>query len=111
MPTITLTEKAVKEIRHIMADQNMPDTTYVRAGVKGGGCSGYQYLFTLDENYSPEKDTIIEQDGLKILVDKRSALYIEGTVVDFSDSLEKRGFVFANPLSTGKCGCGSSFSA
>jgi len=111
MPTITLTEKAVKEIIHIMADQNMSaETTYVRAGVQGGGCSGYKFLFTLDENYNEAKDTVTEQDGLRILVDKRSILYMEGTTVDFHDSLDRRGFVFDNPLATGRCGCNSSFS-
>lgn len=112
MSTITLTEKAVKEIKHIITDQNMTaETTYVRAGVRGGGCSGFSYVFTLDENRDEAKDILIEQDGLKIVVDKRSALYIEGTTVDFHDSLDKRGFTFQNPNATGKCGCGSSFSA
>jgi iron-sulfur cluster assembly protein len=107
---ITLTERAVKEIKHIMQDQQMsPETTYVRAGVRGGGCSGFTHLFTLDEIYDEIKDDLAEQDGLKIVTDKRSALYLEGTVVDFHDDLAKRGFSFGNPNSKGTCGCGSSF--
>jgi len=107
---ITLTEKAVKEIKHIIADQGMPETVYVRAAVKGGGCSGFQSLFTLDETYNDKTDILVEQDGLKIVVDKRSALYLEGTTIDFLDEMNKRGFKFDVPGATGKCGCGSSFS-
>ncbi len=111
MASVILSEKAVKEIKRLMADQSMtPDKAYVRAGVRGGGCSGFSYVFTLDENYNPEKDALAEQDGLQIVVDKKSAVYIQGTVVDFHNELEKRGFSFGNPNSVGKCGCGSSFS-
>ncbi len=106
-----LTERAVKEIKHIMKDQEMAeDATYVRAGVRGGGCSGYQYSFNLDEMYNEAKDTLIEQDGLKVVVDNRSALYLDGATVDFVEDLNARGFKFSNPNSRTTCGCGSSFS-
>lgn len=104
-----LTERAVKEIKHIMEDQELKDN-YVRAGVRGGGCSGFQHLFTLDEEYKEGKDTLIEQDGLKIVIDNKSALYLDGTTVDFHDELNKRGFSFSNPNAKTTCGCGSSFS-
>jgi iron-sulfur cluster assembly protein len=110
MACVILSEKAVKEIKRLMADQDMkPDSTYVRAGVRGGGCSGFQYSFNLDENVDENKDVIEEQDGLKIVVDKRSMMYIQGTMIDYHDQLEKRGFSFNNPNASGKCGCGSSF--
>lgn len=105
---ITLTETAVKEIKHIISEQNLANEVYVRAGVRGGGCAGFKFLFTLDETYDAEKDTLFEQDGLKIVVDKKSLLYITGTTVDFQDTLESRGFKFNNPNSTGSCGCGNS---
>lgn len=109
---ITLTEKAVKEIKHIMQDQSMdPEKTYVRAGIRGGGCAGFQNLFTLDETYNEEKDVLKMQDDLKIVVDKKSLLYLENATVDFHDEdLNKRGFSFSNSISKGTCGCGSSFS-
>lgn len=111
MATVVLSEKAIKEIKRLMADQEMtPENTYVRAGVKGGGCSGFSYSFNLDETYDEAKDSVEEQGGLKIVVDKRSLMYIQGTVIDYHDQLERRGFSFSNPNSTGKCGCGSSFS-
>lgn len=106
---ITLTGKAVKQIKQIIADMNNTQE-YLRIGVKGGGCSGYQYSLALDEKYDEKKDTLIEQDGVKIVVDKRSALYLGGASVDFHDEVMKKGFVFSNPNATGKCGCGSSFS-
>ncbi len=110
MNTVKLTEGAVKEIKHIMEDQKMdPAATYVRVGVKGGGCSGFQWVFNLDEVYDEAKDSIEEQDGLRLVIDKRSAMYLEGTVVDFVETLEKRGFKFDNPAATGRSGCGSSF--
>lgn len=106
---VILSEKAVKEIKHIIEEQKPEGPIYVRAGVRGGGCSGFQYSFSLDEEYNEEKDSLYEQDGLNIVVDKRSSLYLEGTTVDFHDALDKRGFTFHNPNHTGRCGCGSSF--
>jgi len=112
MSTVTLTENAVKEIKKIMEDQKLAsDKTYLRAGVKGGGCSGFSWVFNLDENYDENKDLLEEQDGLKIVMDKRSAMYLQGTTVDYyDDGLMKRGFVFKNEAVKTTCGCGSSFS-
>ena len=111
MKLVELTESAVKEIKQIMESQSMsPDVTYVRVGVTGGGCSGFQYAFNLDEVYNEEKDTLLEQDGLKIVVDKRSGLYLEGTSVDWVQDLNRRGFAFKNPNAVRSCGCNKSFS-
>jgi iron-sulfur cluster assembly protein len=108
MNTVVLSEGAVREIKRIIEEQKL-DPVYVRVGVKGGGCSGFQYAFNLDEVYNEDKDVIEEQDGLKMVIDKRSMLYLSGTTVNFHEGLDKRGFVFDNPQATTKCGCGSSF--
>jgi iron-sulfur cluster insertion protein len=111
MNTVILTEKAVSEIKHIMTEQNMDaNVSYVRVGVKGGGCSGFQWVFNIDENYNETTDVIEEQDGLKLVIDKRSMMYLAGTTVDFHNTLDKRGFKFENPSVRTSCGCGSSFS-
>lgn len=110
MATVTFTERAVKELCSIMTNQNMdPAVTYARISVKGGGCSGFQWGFCLDETYKDKTDILEEQDGIKIVMDRRSFLYLDGTTVDFSDDLNKMGFVFDNPKIERRCGCGSSF--
>ncbi len=108
MATVTLTYKTVSEVKRIIAEQNISQV-YVRAGCKGGGCSGLTWVFTLDENYDEKKDLLEEQDGLKLIFDKRSALYLNGTTIDFyDDGMMKRGFVFKNDAIKSTCGCGSS---
>lgn len=103
MKLVELTESAVKEIKQIMESQSMsPDVTYVRVGV-AGGCSGFQYAFNLDEVYNEENDTLLEQDGLKVVVDKQSSLYLEGTSVDWVEDLNRRGFAFNNPNAVRCC--------
>lgn len=109
--SITLTEKAAKEIQRVIGDQKLPETTVLRVGVVGGGCSGFQYSLGFDNASDPAKDQLIDQHGVRVAVDKKSALYLDGTTVDFYDGLEKRGFTFNNPNAVKSCGCGSSFSA
>jgi len=110
---IAISERAVQELQRAIADhkQQEPEVgeVYVRIGVKGGGCSGYQYTLSLDEGVT-EKDEIFEVSGLKVAVDNRSALYLEGTALHFLDELNRRGFKFSNPNAKNTCGCGSSFS-
>lgn len=108
---ITLTEKAVGEIRRVIGEQQLPETTILRVGVSAGGCSGFQYALGFDTSADDAKDHIDEQHGLKVAVDKKSALYLDGTTIDFYDGLERRGFTFNNPNVVKSCGCGSSFSA
>jgi iron-sulfur cluster assembly protein len=105
---VTLTEKAAKEIRKVMDDQNMPAETVIRVGVQGGGCSGFSYSLNWDSATS-EKDRVAEFFGVKLAVEKKFDPYLDGTVIDFYDGLEKRGFVFNNPNVVKSCGCGSSF--
>lgn len=109
---VTLSEGAAKEIKSIIADQALPaDKTRLRVGVKGGGCSGFSYVLDLVEEEPGESDEEFESQGVKILIDSRSALYLNGVQVDFKDEVMGRGFVFKNPNATSSCGCGHSFSA
>ena len=105
---VSLTEKAANEVKKIITEQNLPDGTVLRVGVQGGGCSGFSYSLNFDTNTS-ERDRIIDIHGVKLAVDKKFDPYLDGTVVDFYDGLEKRGFVFNNPNVVKSCGCGSSF--
>jgi iron-sulfur cluster assembly protein len=109
--SVTLTEKAAKEILRVMSEQKMPETTYLRLGVVGGGCSGFQYSLGFDDKSDATKDELSEQHGIRLAVDRKSDLFLDGTVLDFYDGLEKRGFTFNNPNAVKSCGCGSSFSA
>ncbi len=105
---ISLTEKAAAEVKNIKAANHIPDGHGLRLGVKGGGCSGLTYVLAFDEKPT-EKDYVLEQHGVKMFVDPKSMFYLSGTVLDFSDGLNGRGFVFNNPQATKTCGCGNSF--
>ena len=108
---VQLTERAAEEVRRVMQESNVPEESAVRIGVRGGGCSGFQYAFGFDDGFNDEKDFISEQHGVKVAVEKAHDLYLDGTEIDFHDGLDQRGFVFNNPNATKGCGCGSSFSA
>jgi iron-sulfur cluster assembly protein len=110
---IKLTEKAAAELKTIMTQEieqkSIAPDAVVRLAVVGGGCSGFSYKMGFDE--VKPGDRIEELNGLKVAVDQKSYLYLNGTEVDFQDGLMGRGFVFQNPNSSGSCGCGQSFSA
>lgn len=106
MPAIELTETAAEEIK-----KSKEEGSYLRVAVKGGGCSGFEYKLTLDPEYDEDKDTLYHQHGVDVIVDKKSALYLDGTVLDFYTDISKRGFTFNNPNAVKSCGCGSSFQA
>ncbi len=108
---ITLTERAAAEVKRIIEDQKLGEQTVLRVGVVGGGCSGFSYKLAFDKDFDESSDTRYEQHGVPVVVDKKSALYLDGTTVDFYDGLEKRGFTFENPNAVKSCGCGSSFQA
>jgi iron-sulfur cluster assembly protein len=108
---ITVTATAVKALKKVISDQQLPAAVAVRIGVTSGGCSGFEYKLGFDENINEETDALIVVDGIRVAVDKKSALYLDGTELDYQESFEKRGFVFSNPNATKSCGCGSSFSA
>src|SRR3954453_20491883 len=97
---VTLSEKPAAEVKKIISDQNLPEETVLRVGVQGGGCSGFAYSLNFDTQVS-ERDRVVEFHGIKLAVDKKFDPYLDGTVVDFYDGLEKRGFVFNTPT-----GCG-----
>jgi iron-sulfur cluster assembly protein len=108
---VALTEKAANEVRRIKQEQKIEDNMLLRVGVAGGGCSGFQYSLGFDNQFDEKVDAKYEFHGVTVVVDKKSALYLDGTTVDFYDGLEKRGFTFDNPNAVKSCGCGSSFSA
>ncbi|KAF0152555.1 MAG: iron-sulfur cluster assembly accessory protein [Ignavibacteria bacterium] len=105
---VSVTEKAIKQVIRIKEENNIPEEHGLRIGVKGGGCSGLTYQMGFDGEVK-DSDTVIEKDGVKIIVDGKSLFYLTGTVLDFSDGLNGKGFVFNNPNATKTCGCGESF--
>ena len=105
---IAVTENAAREIKSIMLENQIDDKFGLRVGVKGGGCSGFTYSLGFD-NEVKESDTIIEDKGVKIIVDGKSLFYLMGTELDFSGGLNGKGFVFNNPNANKTCGCGESF--
>ena len=107
--TLKVTPNAVKEAKRLMAVQGTPGLV-VRIGVQGGGCSGLSYNLNFDTKTS-EYDEVIEVDGVKLVVDAKSAIFLKGTTLDYVTALMGGGFKFINPNATGTCGCGESFSA
>ena len=106
---ITITDRAATEVNRIVSEQNLPDATALRLGVKGGGCSGFSYTLGFDDQVG-EIDQVFETNGIRVVCDPKSFLYLNGTQVDFEESLMGRGFKFGNPNAAKSCGCGESFS-
>ncbi|MBI2495661.1 MAG: iron-sulfur cluster assembly accessory protein [Candidatus Omnitrophica bacterium] len=106
---ITLTPTAAQEVKRLVEKEQKPNVG-LRVGIKGGGCSGMTYILSIDEATPKQYDTVFEQDGIKILIDAKSHLYLDGTTIDFKNSLMGGGFEFQNPLAKKSCGCGTSFS-
>lgn len=108
--TITLTERAAQEVRKAREANKIEPTMHLRIGVRGGGCSGFDYVMHFDNNFDEAQDSKIACNGVDVVIDRKSALYLEGLTIDWYESLEKRGFKFDNPNATKTCGCGNSFS-
>ena len=107
---IQVSESASKKIVDMMKDDGFDASQdYVRVGVKSGGCSGLSYDLTFDKNIG-ENDKVFEDNNVKIAVEKKSFLYLAGTILEFSGGLNGKGFVFNNPNASRTCGCGESFS-
>lgn len=106
---ITVTEKAKERIHQLIHEESKPADSFVRVGVEGGGCSGLSYQLVFDNQLQAE-DKVFEDKGVKIVVNKKSFLYLVGTELDFTDGLNGKGFQFNNPNATRTCGCGESFS-
>ena len=107
---IQISETAAKKIRTLMAKQGIRDGG-LRVGVKGGGCSGLSYTFSWESRPRLGDETFDGPEGSKIFVDRKSLLYLNGTVLDYDTNLISKGFVFNNPNAKTSCGCGSSFGA
>ena len=107
---ITMTERAAREIKRIFAEQKMPENTYLRVGIKGGGCSGFAYTLAVADKPA-EDDEVFTSLGVNLLTDPKSDLFLNGTEIDFNDELLNRGFMFKNPNAKESCPCGASFSA
>jgi iron-sulfur cluster assembly protein len=105
---IDITGKAILQVKRIKEENNIPEAYALRIGVKGGGCSGLTYQLGFDGEMK-SGDTVIEKEGLKLFIDGKSLFYLSGTVLDFSDGLNGRGFTFNNPNAIKTCGCGESF--
>lgn len=107
---IKVSDPAKSRITQLMADDGYNIASdFVRVGVKSGGCSGLSYELTFDKNKS-ENDTLVEDAPVKIIIDKKSFLYLVGTTLEYSGGLNGKGFVFNNPNANRTCGCGESFS-
>ena len=105
---ITVSETAKQKALSLMKEENKSADTFIRVGVESGGCSGLSYKMEFD-NQMKEGDQVFEDKGMKIVVDKKSFLYLVGTELDFSGGLNGKGFEFKNPNASRTCGCGESF--
>lgn len=104
---IQLTPAAIEEVKRMMAKEKK-ENAGLRVGVKGGGCSGLSYFLDFDQK--KEKDCEFDFSGVKVYMDPKSDLYLNGTTLDYVDSLQEKGFRFINPNASKTCGCGESFS-
>ena len=106
-PILTITDRALEQIRVISALENKNETKYLRLSVTGGGCSGLSYKIEFTER--KEKDNELDFSGIKVVIDPKSVIYLKGIVLEFKDGLNGKGFSFDNPNAKNTCGCGESF--
>ena len=106
---IELTERAGQEVQAIFAQRQLPADTCLRVAIRGGGCAGFSYVMDLADSPAPD-DEVFTSQGVRVVCDPKSYLYLNGTVIDFADELMGRHFVFNNPLASTTCRCGASFS-
>ncbi len=106
-PPVGLTERAAKQVQKIMAEHDSKEALFLRVAVEGGGCSGLSYKLGLD--HKTEEDSVIESEGIEMLVEEKHMIYLRGITIDYPDGLDARGFTFDNPNAEETCGCGSSF--
>jgi iron-sulfur cluster assembly protein len=111
VPVIRISEPAAKKIIDLLAKEGVsPELGGLRVGVQGGGCSGLSYAMRLDTQ-ARDRDKVFEEFGARIFVDPKSLLFLNGTVLEYENTLMRQGFVFQNPNAARSCGCGSSFTA
>ncbi|MGB0166798.1 MAG: HesB/IscA family protein [Luteibaculum sp.] len=106
---IKVSDNAKEHVAKLLSEEYNQPGAFVRVGVKGGGCSGLMYNLEFDHEIK-EEDKIFEDNGVKVVVDKKSFLYLVGTTLDYSGGLNGKGFTFTNPNANRTCGCGESFS-
>ncbi len=107
---IKVSDQAKQKAAQLMSEDGFdPENDYIRVGVKSGGCSGLEYVLKFD-NQKNDTDQVFEDNGVKVIVEKKSILYLAGTVLEYSGGLNGKGFVFNNPNAARTCGCGESFS-
>lgn len=106
--TITISEKAAEQAKFQLEKRNTPES-YLRLGIKGGGCSGFSYVLRFEDDPPKDKDLVFNQHGVKIVVDKKSIIYLNGATLDWEKTLMNQGFKFINPNEKSSCGCGHSF--
>ena len=110
-PVVALTPAAVRQVKR-QQEKNGKQGWYLRLGVRGGGCSGLSYVIDMENEPDPEFDSVYETDGVNVVVDRKSALYLSGSTLDYNiKNLMEGGFVFSNPQALRSCGCGTSFTA
>ncbi len=109
--TIAMTERAAQEVQRVKEEQKLDAPMYLRVGVAGGGCSGFNYRLGFDKEFDDKKDSKYDCHGVQVVVDKKSALYLDGTTIDWFENIDRRGFTFDNPNAVKSCGCGNSFQA
>jgi iron-sulfur cluster assembly protein len=106
---VTVSEKALNHVVELMTEKGITsDTHFLRVGVKGGGCSGLSYAMDFDDTIT-DMDEVVDLKVLKVIIDKKSVLYLYGTELDYSDGLNGKGFNWVNPQASRTCGCGESF--
>lgn len=104
---ISVSEKALGKIKEILQAEQKPESL-IRVGIKGGGCSGFTYILDIEDRQK-ESDQLFDFNGVKLVIDSKSVIYLAGTELDYTDGLNGSGFIFNNPNATRTCGCGSSF--
>lgn len=105
---ISISPKAAEQVKIQLTKRGTPNA-YLRVGVKGGGCSGFSYVIQMEDEPPREKDLLFEMEGIKLVIDKKSILYLNGSTLDWEKTLIHQGFKFNNPNEKSTCGCGTSF--
>lgn len=107
---ISISENALNHLKDLMETEGIdPETFFLRVGVKGGGCSGLSYVMDFDDTKTNTDDEFEVGDGVRVIIDKKSLLYLYGTTLTYSDGLNGKGFQWENPNASRTCGCGESF--
>lgn len=109
IPNVTITDSAAQQVAHLIALEGASELLRLRISVSGGGCSGFQYHFTLDDAQTPD-DQVFEKDGIAVIIDAISLGLLSDAIIDYTQDLTSAQFVIKNPNATASCGCGNSFS-